>query len=170
MSDANVARIGAFAASALAAIIIFLIQRHYARLRAQRLSESVSAGVERERARRSVALAALRGAAAAAGPGSTARESWENFCAAQAEVERIREGVRKCGEGSQWSDGWSGVSFPSACPTPRHLDIARRPYPQTNPNPADALRLGPQRARQVAQHVRLFALAQYRHGRILHSR
>jgi hypothetical protein len=112
MSDTvNIVRWAVFVASVVVAIIVFLVQRHYALLRAQRLNDAVSAGVERERVRRAAALAALRGAAAAAGPSSMARESWEDFCAASAEVERIREGVRKSGVGSKWSDGWSGVSF-----------------------------------------------------------
>ena len=62
-----------------------------------------------ERARRAAALTALRDAAAAAGPASSARENYEDFCAAAAQVENIRAGLRSKPQPQRWRDGWSGT-------------------------------------------------------------
>lgn len=66
-----------------------------------------AASASRERARRAAALARLEADAAAAPAGSVKRLSWEDFKAAQVEVERLREAVRRGGRG-RYRDGWSG--------------------------------------------------------------
>jgi hypothetical protein len=60
-----------------------------------------------EGSRRSASLAAFKQLALASPAGSTLRESWEDFCAAEKEVERIKAGVPR---GQKWKDGWSGSS------------------------------------------------------------
>ena len=63
-----------------------------------------------ERARRSASLAAMQAAARSGGARSTARESWDDFCVAQAEVERLRAQVRASGSGALYRDAWSGTA------------------------------------------------------------
>lgn len=81
--------------------------------KAQRLAKAALAAQFAERSRRTAALAALRDAAAAAGPGSAARENYEDFCAAAAQVESMRATLRSMpqldGETQSWRDGWSGT-------------------------------------------------------------
>ena len=80
--------------------------------KAQRLAKAALAAQFAERSRRTAALAALRDAAAA-GPGSAARENYEDFCAAAAQVESMRATLRSMpqldGETQSWRDGWSGT-------------------------------------------------------------
>lgn len=66
------------------------------------------AGAHVEREARKQALLAMRAAAAASPPGSAARESWRDFCAASEEVERLRAEVRARGPAARFADGWSG--------------------------------------------------------------
>ncbi len=63
---------------------------------------------EVERARRNAAVAELRAKGEGAPAASQARAHWDDFCAAERELEAKRAEVRRRGAGARFRDGWSG--------------------------------------------------------------